>query len=321
MNKSEAYKILELSEDASDEDAKKAFRKLAAQLHPDRNKEPDAEEKFKLVNKAYQYIQSGDAKNEDMYPSHNYHNPFQSVMPQRRNTILDQIHLNTVILFKDSVLGSKVDIKYDRKIKCDNCEGRGFFMIHNGCTFCKGTGQITQTQGNMQFTRTCEHCHGSRKTEKCTKCSNTGLLDSQSSVQVSVPGGILNGNTLRLQGMGHFMGANNFMGFIQGDQYSDVFLTVNVVQDPDLKIVDNDVVYNLNISLLEALTGANKNVRTILDNKDIVINPKSKNKDEVIINSLGVNRKGNQRVIINIDYPENIDELVNLLSGNKDELN
>ena len=300
MNKAEALKILGLSEGASETDIKKAFKKQAAAHHPDVNKEEDATEKFKIINEAHQYLQSG-------VEDHNF-NPFHSDMQPRQRIVLEQIHLTTTISFKESVLGCKKDIKYNRKNKCNECDGRGAFLIHNGCNKCNGSGQISRRQGNMQFSMTCDLCHGRMKTEKCKKCTS-GLIDSESSVQVSVPGGIQNGNTLRLQGMGHFLGSTNHI-FMNMEQFSDVYLSVNVIQDPILKIVDNDVICPLSISLSEAVKGCTKTVSTIIDNKEIKIPIKSRHKDEIVIPSYGVNRKGNQRVILNVEYPDNIDELI-----------
>jgi DnaJ-class molecular chaperone len=90
-----------------------------------------------------------------------------------------------------------------------------------------------------------------------------------------------------------------------------------VISEPGLRLEGNNVVSDLSISLLEALTGCKKTVKTIVGDKSVDIVPKSRNKDEIIISHLGVNRVGNHMVILDIQYPEDVSNLVNILT-NKD---
>ena len=98
------------------------------------------------------------------------------------------------------------------------------------------------------------------------------------------------------------------------EQRTDVHLTISVVPHSKLKLVGNDVVLSFPISLLEALSGCVKNVETISGFKEITIKPKSRNNEEIIIPNLGVNKQGSQRVILDVSYPDNIDELIEYLS-------
>jgi molecular chaperone DnaJ len=319
MNLEEAYRILGLSLNSSKEEAKKKYHTLAKELHPDINKEPGAEEKFKKINEAYSCIQSGKGTDKEDFM---HGNPFEgfSVNPfanpftggfkrQRANINAQHILQNTTISFKESVLGCHRNISYTRKIKCPQCNGCGAEFINNNCTKCHGVGTITRQQGNMVFTQTCDKCNGKVNTKACDKCKSSGIVEAEVSVQVNIPGGIINGNILRLGAMGNFV--TNFMGM---EQYTDVHLTVSVTPHNSLTIVNNDVVTTIQISLLEALQGCSKQVETIDGMNNINIKPKSKNSEEIVLPNMGVNKIGSQRVILDIQYPDNVTDLVNYLS-------
>jgi molecular chaperone DnaJ len=163
-------------------------------------------------------------------------------------------------------------------------------------------------RGNMIFTQTCSKCFGQSQTENCSKCQSTGILEVETSVSVNIPGGISNKTVLRMGGMGNFAGS--IMGM---DQYTDAHLHINVTPDDQLSLQGADVVFNLEISLLEALRGSKRVVKTILGESQIEIKPMSRNKDEVIILQMGVNRMGNQRVILDVKYPKDVNNLIGVL--------
>jgi molecular chaperone DnaJ len=307
MNRQQAYKTLELKQDASDEDAKKAFRKLAAKYHPDVNKENGSEEKFKKINEAYQVISKPEQQpqHQAWNPFGQQHNPFGQ---QQHFQPAENIDIYKTISFKDAVFGSKIELKYNRKIKCQSCQGQGEVKKHNGCDLCGGKGQLIGNQGGMIFVRTCNKCYGRVEVDPCKTCNEEGIISSESSVSVSIPGGIENGNVLRLGQMGNYSGQ-----FGPFEQTSDVFLHISVEKDPDISIRNQDVISTMNISLLQALQGFSTNIRTLEGDKEISIPPASKNKEEISIPNLGVNRTGNHNVIINVNYPDNLENLINSL--------
>jgi len=300
---SEAYKLLELSEGATPEEAKKQYRKLSKAWHPDINKAPEAESKFKLINEAYQCVQNGKGnEREDRIPS----NPFY-----RQQTIqLENVELNTTISFKEAVLGCKKDLKYSRKAKCPACEGSGETQINNGCAKCGGKGRSTISQGGMVFISVCSACQGRTSTEDCKTCQAEGSVQTDVSINVSIPAGILDGNVLRLQGMGNYAGS--VMGIM--DQYTDAFCHIAVISEPGLSIEGKNVVSSLNLSLLEVLTGCKKEVKTIDGVKEVIIPERSRHNEEVLIPKLGVAGVGDQKVILNVEYPNNIDKLIQSLT-------
>jgi molecular chaperone DnaJ len=301
MNLQEAYRTLELNDGASEDEAKKKFKELSFKYHPDRNKDADAIDKFKKINEAYSYIKEGKHRQEHI------RSPFDGRHVYRQ---VENIDLYTTILFIDSVFGCKKEIKFKRHTKCHNCSGEGVIQLNNGCTTCGGKGNIITRQSNMIFSRTCDKCWGRREVKDCNICSGIGTLESEASASVNIPGGVESGVVLRLTGLGNYSG--NFMGMV--DQHTDVYLHLNVIQEPGLSLDGKDVVSEVDISLLEALQGCKKEVKTVSGNKEIEIKPLSKNKEEIIIPHLGVERVGNHRVSLNVAYPKDITKIVELLT-------
>lgn len=312
MNLKEAYATLEIPEGSSETEAKKKFRELSKKLHPD-NKETGDEAKFKKINEAYQRIQSGEDDPREIYNSGRsgwppgYHQQNVQVVE------LTNIDVGVIISFKEAVLGTKKEIKYPRRAKCRSCGGQGEIKLNNGCQTCGGKGQVVNKQmsGHQAFVSisTCPTCHGKANVSACSACKGDGLVDTDVSVHVSIPAGIRDGTTLRLQGMGNYAGS--VMGIM--DQYTDAFCHVTVHPEEDLLIEDQSVVSHLTISLLDAIRGCERSVKTIHGQKTAKIKPHSRNKDEVIIPHCGVAGQGPQRVILDVQYPKNTDKLVGVL--------
>ncbi len=288
MNLQESYKLFELTETASDDDIKKQYKKLSKQYHPDRNKEPGAEEKFKKINAAHETLKN----------RHIQTNPFDFQSFQVEN-----IDVYEKISFKESVLGTKKEIKYHRRSKCNHCHS-GKKLVNNGCVDCNGTGMKTINHSNAIFRTTCDKCHGRTKTITCSICMGQGSVEGTVNVQVSIPPGIRNHGVLRLQGMGHY--SSNFIM----DFTTDVHLHIQVENYKNLYLSEMDVCLDLPLTFKEAILGCVKDVETIDGIQKITIPKLSKNKEEVIIPKVGVARQGSQRVILEVSYPENIQDLI-----------
>jgi len=308
MNLKEAYTILEIPQTSTPEEAKKKYRELTKKYHPDINKEAGAEDKFKKINEAYQCVSSGKGTDREDMSWQQANNPFN---PFGRQTSYqaDNINVHTTISFKDSVIGCQKDLKFNRKTKCKDCNGQGQIPINNGCDKCGGKGQIINQRGGMVFIQTCDKCYGKTQVNMCAPCGQRGVVDAEASINVTIPGGILSSNILRLGGMGHFVG-----NFGPMEQHTDVHLHISVTPEPGLILDGMNVISNISISLLEALQGCKKTINTIMGNKEIEIKPKSRNKDEVILPRFGVNRSGDQKIILDVQYPEDINILINSLT-------
>jgi molecular chaperone DnaJ len=309
MRRDEAFKILELSPDVSEDEIKKKFKQLAKTYHPDINKNSDAEEKFKKVNEAYSVIKKGEDEHSSSSPfswsSSGSFDPFNmnfvNVDFQSSKQInADDVYNEVNIIFAESVLGCEKNLSYKRTIKCDACNGNGAIKENNGCNSCNSLGRTVRRQGNMLITSICTSCLGKIKTKPCQSCSTNGFIHSELSISIKIPPGIKNNNVLRLQNMGNYCGSV-FMG---SNEYTSCYVTCHVEHDDELSLVNNDVVSNKNISLLEALSGCAKKVKTINGEQEINIPPMFKNKDEIILPKLGIAGIGSQRIIINIEYPD-----------------
>ena len=305
MNLKEAYATLELAYGTSPEEAKKKYRELTKKYHPDINKEPGAEDRFKKINEANQIIQTGKSTDPQDRRSA-YH---QGGFHRQQVIQLENVEVHQTISFKESVLGCKKEIKYTRQSKCQDCGGAGEIKLNNGCKTCGGKGQVINRQGNMVMVSTCTECYGQTNLTPCAGCHGNGTVHADVSVHVSVPAGILDGNILRLQGMGNFAGS--FMGL--ADQHTDAFLHVHVTSEDGLNIEGTSVISRLTIPLLDALRGCKCKVKTIHGDKEIQVKPQSRNRDEVIIPHCGVGATGDQKVILDVEYPKNTDKLIGVL--------
>jgi molecular chaperone DnaJ len=317
MKLSEAYTVLNLSPKATPEEAKKQYKKLAREFHPDVNKDAGAEAKFKKINEAYQVIESGE---EDIVPPTNawrgsniwssfVRDPFSG---GRRQYYGGNIDVNITLSFKESAQGAKKELKYSRQVKCPHCHGSGDNPINNGCKTCKGLGQVASHRQNSILMSTCPDCRGRSKTQPCDDCGQNGVLDSEASVTVSIPSAVTNNSVLRLGGMGNFNGS--LMGL--QDTYTDVYVHINVDADPDMRLEGTDVVSDVRVSLLDALQGCDRKVKTIDGVKKISIVPGAKNKDEVVL-SVGDHSNVKHRVVVNVEYPEDIVKLIDVLKEGK----
>lgn len=312
MNLKEAYTTLELAEGSSPEDAKKQYRKLTKKFHPDVNKEAGAEDKFKKINEAYECVKNGKG-NDRAPPTHQASGRSRDGFFHQQVVQLENVETKLTIDFKESVLGCKKEVKYSRQSKCTTCDGSGETKVDNGCTQCGGKGStVIRRQGGV-FIMACPKCGGRTNTKECKTCNGEGTARADVSVYVSVPAGVMSGNTLRLQGMGNYAGS--VMGIM--DQYTDAFCHITVIPDLGLTIEGRSVVSTLTLPLLDALQGCKRDIHTIYGSKEIRIPPKSKNGEEVIIPHCGVAGTGDQRVLLDVQYPEDIDKLIGVLSTNE----
>jgi molecular chaperone DnaJ len=224
------------------------------------------------------------------------------------------ILLTTDISFKDSIYGCKKELSFDRKIACRACDGHCVLIdSEKACKKCHGTGQTVSRNGNSIITQTCSSCRGARHTIPCTSCGAVGYSVNTTSVSVSIPPGVINNNVLKLQGMGNFCGIRNLFGGAAMQAHTDTLLTIKVEPNDKFKIEGNDIVCVENITLLDAIKGKTIPVATLDGDEQITIKPLSKNKDEIVLSRKGLGRVGNQRIVLNIDYPENINDIINIL--------
>jgi molecular chaperone DnaJ len=322
MDITEAYSILGVDKSISDEDLKKRYKQMAKDHHPDIH--PEDAEKFKQINAAHQLIQDHRQNPEKYAPrspfggggfggfSVNLNDLFGGLNnePQQKQINLPPIVFNIDISFQESILGISKELKYTRCIKCDTCNGTGSEAISNGCTSCNGFGKITRRSGNTVFTSACSKCQGKGvKKKDCIACIGKAIKDTDVSGSVNIPPGTKNNDILRLQGAGHYTGNSIF-----GDAYGHVSINVKVIPEDNMLLVGTDVVSTLKLSMADALVGCKREIKTVLGMKEIEVIPMSRNNDEVEIKGCGVaNTNGTHRVVLDVAYPDNTDELIEFL--------
>jgi len=310
MDINKAYKVLGCSSNTSEEELKKIYRNLAIANHPDKGGDAN---KMKEINEAYQFIQDYKKNPQKHMPRQS--SPFGFNIEDFFGNMNQEIelqkppHIHINISFEEAVKGCEKVAEYDRNVRCNSCNGEGFIKLNNGCDKCGGQGRIVSGQNGMTFIQTCPKCYGKVNKKDCDACDSNGYIKDKMSGMINVPAGIGNGQTLRLSGMGHYMGSNAF-GM---HSVSDAFITIHYEKDPEISIEGRDVVSSIDIPLLDALRGVEKSVRTIYGDKNITIPAKAKNKDEISIEGCGVGFSGKHRVILNVMYPENVDNIIKSL--------
>jgi molecular chaperone DnaJ len=252
MAKRDYYKVLDVARDASEADIKKAYRRLAMKLHPDRN--PDdkaAEESFKEVKEAYETLTDGNkravydqhghagldaqrgAGGAGMNPGEAFGDIFGDVFGDifggaRRGGGRSQVFRGADLRYdmeldlKQAVFGTSIEIEVPKLSECETCKGSGAAKGSNPvqCETCHGSGQVRVSQGFFQLQQACPRCRGSGKVVKnpCDTCLGQGRIRRTKKLAVKIPPGVDNGDRIRLSGEGE-AGRN---GGPAGDLYVEV---------------------------------------------------------------------------------------------------
>jgi molecular chaperone DnaJ len=231
------YEILGVSRDASGEDIKRAFRKLAFQYHPDRNREPDAEQRFKEINEAYQCL--CDTERRQTYDIYGHSGPragggFQDFGFGGLGEIFDSFfggafgdaatrsprqgesfRVNAKISFEEAAFGCTREFSVRRSELCPDCQGSGCASgtSPSRCPECKGNGRVRRVEqsifGRFSHVVRCPRCGGSGSTvtNPCGTCRGSGEVNVSRKIEVKIPAGVDTGNVLTLRGQGS-LGAN-----------------------------------------------------------------------------------------------------------------
>lgn len=286
--KRDYYEVLGLQKGASDDEIKKAYRKMAKQYHPDLHPgDKEAEKCFKEVNEAYEVLSDPDKKARYDQYGHAGVDPnmgagaggfgggftadfgdlgdiFSSFFggggssSARRNgpTRGEDLEAQVTISFEEAVFGCKKEITYNRIEKCSDCKGSGAAAGSSPetCTQCNGQGQIRVTQqtfmGVMQTTKACPTCHGTGKIIKnpCSNCRGTGMVRLRKKLEVSIPAGIDDGQQIRLSGQGS-EGRN-------GGPAGNLYITVHVRPHAFFERDGVNVYCDVPVTFTEAALGA-----------------------------------------------------------------
>jgi molecular chaperone DnaJ len=284
--KRDYYEVLGVSKDATDEEIKRAFRKLAFKYHPDRNHEDTTAERFKEVNEAYEVL--SDANKRAAYDRFGHGGAdgffgrgfegfefggfgdiFEAFFggtgattrqaPQRGADLRYKI----AISFEEAALGCEKEIEITRTEICATCRGTGSRPggQPSRCPSCDGTGQIRRVQRSLfgQFINTtvCSQCHGEGRiiTDPCRDCKGSGVQKYKRRISVKVPAGVDNGNGIRLSGEGD--------AGSRGGSPGNLYVMLSVARHEFFTREGQNVIYELPVNFAQAALGTEVEVPTL----------------------------------------------------------
>ena len=360
-NKRDYYEVLGVEKSSSVDDIKKAYRKLALQYHPDRNKDAGAEDKFKEISEAYailsdeqkrsKYDQLGHAGMEGYSASDIYNNfdIFRDMGFGDYDNLFDMffgrgggsrgqanrgndLRYDLEIDFKEAAFGCEKEIVTPRMEPCDTCHGSGAKpgTKINNCPQCKGSGQVRQvTQslfGQMVRVGPCNQCGGKGKTfdVPCPECKGKGKTRKVRKVMVRVPAGVDSGLQLRITGEGEPAPVN-------GGMAGDLYVHLRVRPHQFFQRYGEDIACLMPISFAQAAIGDEVEVETLTGKAKLKI-PSGTQTDTVFrlkgegIQSLRANRRGDMHVKVVIKTPAKIADnhrkmYAEILAAEKEESN
>ena len=342
MSKRDFYEILGVSKSASEEEIKKAYRKLAIKYHPDKN--PDdkaAEEKFKEAAEAYEVLSNAEKRQRYDQFGHagmggaagggaygggmnmdDIFSQFGDIFGGafgfggggngggRRVNRGSNLRVKVKLNLNEIAHGVEKKLKVNKQVACHTCKGSGAKNgNYDSCKICNGTGVQTRVQqtilGAMKTQTTCSSCHGEGKIikDKCGTCHGDGVVRGEEVISVNIPAGVAEGMQLSMSGKGNAA----HRGGINGD----LLIVIEEEEHPELKRDGNNLIYHAFISFPEAALGTQVEIPTIDGKVKIKIDPgtqsgkilRLKGKGVPDINGYG---KGDLLVDVNIHIPSTL---------------
>lgn len=337
------YQILEVEKSATKDDIKKAFRQKARKLHPDVNKEPDAEEKFKELGKAYETLMDDEKRalydqyGEDGLKNAGYSSsgPFdfgfgdindifasffggmggfgggyrENPNAPRRGA---DLRMDIQIDFMDAMNGIEKELKIEHTETCEECNGTGFDKNakETVCKTCGGHGRVQQEMrtmvGSFTSVTTCPKCHGTGKSPDsfCKKCKGEGGVKKDKTIKIKIPKGVDTGSKIRLSNEGN-AGKN-------GGNPGDLYVVLHVKESKKFIRDGADIHTILEITPAQAVLGDKVTVETIDGMVEMSIPNGIQNLDKLLLKGRGVpflgsnEQRGNHYVTIKIITPKKI---------------
>jgi molecular chaperone DnaJ len=332
----DAYEVLGVARDASEQDVKKAFRALARELHPDVNAhDPDAEEKFKEAAEAYEILcdperratydrygheglrSGGFAPNFDTFSSiSDLFDAFfggAAGFGAARRASGGDVAASAEIDLADAAEGTSVEVSYEVVETCARCHGNGAEpgTPIETCSRCGGAGQLQSAMrtpfGEMLRTVVCDVCGGDGRTasQPCTECRGRGRRAVKRTLDVEIPAGIADGQRTRLGGQGHAGEA--------GAPAGDLYVLVRVRADKRFVRDGDDLVTALDVPAPLAALGGTVSVATLDGDETLELRAGSQPGDVLTLRGrgmpvLGRSRRGDLRAVVNVVIPRRLSD-------------
>ncbi len=344
--KKDYYEVLGVDKGASDADIKKAYRKLAKKYHPDANPDnKEAEAKFKEAGEAYEVLSdsqkraaydryghsafenggggfggfSGGVDMGDIFESFFGGGGFSDIFgggsrkkngPKRGA----DVQTNMQITFEEAMFGTEKEITLPVTETCENCKGTGAKpgTVAENCRKCGGTGQesvVQQTMfGSMRSVRTCSACHGEGKIikEPCPTCHGRGKVKKNKSINITIPKGIDNGQSIRKAGFGE--------AGEKGGPNGDLFINIYVKPHKDFIRKENNIYLDVPITFVQAALGDTITVPTIDGNETYTLKAGTQPEDKAVLKGKGAynvrnsKSRGDQIVTFKVKIPTKLTE-------------
>ncbi len=355
------YAVLGVSRDADDVAIKKAFRRLARELHPDVNRhDPLAEEKFKEAAEAYEVLSDPERRaTYDRYGHEGLRSGGYAPNFEGFGSVADifeaffggagpfgdifgggarpggamqggDVAQAVEIELAEAARGTSVELSYDAVALCGNCHGNGAEpgTPIETCSRCGGTGQLRAVSrtpfGQVMRTAVCDVCGGDGRvpTQPCKECRGRGRKVERTRVSVEVPAGISDGQRIRVAGRGH--------AGEHGGAPGDLYVVVQIRQDPRFVRDGDDLVTAVDVAAPLAALGTTVEVPTVEGTRELEIPAGTQPHEVLVIRGAGMpalrrNRTGNLRVVVNVVVPRSLDheqrELYERLAGSMSEHN
>jgi molecular chaperone DnaJ len=312
------YEVLGVGRDASSEDIRRAYRKLAREHHPDVNEDERAEERFKEIAGAYEILsdpekrQRYDAYGQTGGPQGQGFTDIQDIFdlffsggfgsargagrgPRSRVRRGEDLGVRISLSFRDAMFGIRRELAVERLVTCSRCTGNGAEpgTAPVACRTCNGAGEVQSLRrsvfGTVMTSSPCGTCGGTGQEipDKCTACAGAGRLRAEQTVTVDIPAGVSDGMELRVSGNGH--------AGLAGGPAGDLYVGIAVEEAPEFDRRGQDLWTVLDITMTQAALGADIAIATMDGEERIRVEPGTESGSVVRLKNLGVpnvNRRG-----------------------------